>query len=340
LAWATALVLALSRGVEVRLLLPMLLGGLAISTLGLIDDVRGVSPKARLLVGAVVVLAVLISAGAGFRLVEAITHPIAEFAAYFFGVHIPPVPEVIAIPVSLLISVFIVLGACNSTNLIDGVDGLCGGVTGIISFGFFLLASWLASWGYSPPGDPVRLVLAISMFGAALGFLPWNFNPARIFMGDAGSMLLGFNCGMLILLFAEKGIARWMIGALMIFALPVFDTALAMFRRWRSGRSIFEGDRSHFYDQLIQRGWSVRQTVLICYGLTVLFGAIGLLVTWIGPDGVPVIRTRYAVPLYGLVCVAVALGASLAGLTHPEDKRPAGVATQSDSSSATAESRS
>jgi len=340
LAWAAALVLALSRGVEVRLLLPMLLGGLAISTLGLIDDVRGVSPKTRLLVGAVVVLAVLISAGAGFRLVDAITHPIAKFSAYFFGVQIPPVPEVIAIPVSLLISVFVVLGACNSTNLIDGVDGLCGGVTGIISFGFFMLASWLASWGYSPPGDPVRLVLAISMFGAALGFLPWNFNPARIFMGDAGSMLLGFNCGMLILLFAEKGIARWMIGALMIFALPVFDTTLAMFRRWRAGRSIFEGDRSHFYDQLIQRGWSVRQTVLICYGLTVLFGAIGLLVTWIGPNGVPVIRTRYAVPLYGLVCVAVALGASLAGLTHPEDKRHTGVATNSDSSSATAEAGS
>ena len=152
--------------VEVRLLLPMLLGGLAISTLGLIDHVRGVSPKARLLVGAVVVLAVLISAGAGFRMVEAITHPIAEFAAYFFGVHIPPVPEVIAIPVSLLISVFIVLGACNSTNLIDGVDGLCGGVTGIISFGFFLLASWLASWGYSPPGDPAPGA-GDSMFGVA-----------------------------------------------------------------------------------------------------------------------------------------------------------------------------
>jgi UDP-GlcNAc:undecaprenyl-phosphate GlcNAc-1-phosphate transferase len=94
-----------------------------------------------------------------------------------------------------------------------------------------------------------------------------------------------------------------------------------MFRRWRSGRSIFEGDRSHFYDQLLKRGWSVRQTVFICYGLTTLFGAIGLLVTWIGPDGVPVVRTRYAVPLYALVCVAAALGANLAGLTNPEEKR-------------------
>jgi UDP-N-acetylmuramyl pentapeptide phosphotransferase/UDP-N-acetylglucosamine-1-phosphate transferase len=157
--------------------------------------VRGVSPKARLLVARGCGFGGSDQRRGGFRLVEAITHPIAEFAAYFFGVHIPPVPEVIAIPVSLLISVFIVLGACNSTNLIDGVDGLCGGVTGIISFGFFLLASWLASWGYSPPGDPVRLVLAISMFGAALGFLPWNFNPARIFMGEPAACCWGSTVG-------------------------------------------------------------------------------------------------------------------------------------------------
>jgi UDP-GlcNAc:undecaprenyl-phosphate/decaprenyl-phosphate GlcNAc-1-phosphate transferase len=325
-AWASALILALIWGVvEWPRLLPLLLGGLAMSALGLVDDVRGVSPKMRLLVGAVVVLAVLIAAEAGWRLLDSVTVPVAAFSEYWFGVHLPAVPRVISVPVSLFTSVFIVLGACNSTNLIDGLDGLCGGVTGIISLGFFLLASRLALWGYSPANDSVRLVLAIAMFGAALGFLPWNFNPARIFMGDAGSVLLGFNCGMLIVLFAEKGIARWMIGALMIFALPVFDTALAMFRRWRSGRSIFEGDRSHFYDQLVQRGCSVRQSVLICYGLTVLFGSIGLLVTWIGENG-PVIRTRYAVPLYLAVCVAAGLAAHLAGLTHPEEKQAQGAA--------------
>jgi UDP-GlcNAc:undecaprenyl-phosphate GlcNAc-1-phosphate transferase len=160
-------------------------------------------------------------------------------------------------------------------------------------------------------------VLAIAMFGAALGFLPWNFNPARIFMGDAGSVLLGYNCGMLILLFAERGNFRWVVGALMIFALPIFDTALAMFRRWRAGRSIFEGDRSHFYDQLVQRGYTVRQTVLICYALTVVYGLIGLLLTWVR-EGAPVIRTRYAVFLYLGVVVLTALAAWRAGLTHPE----------------------
>ena len=226
----------------------------------------------------------------------------------------------VAVPLSVLIAIVIVLGACNSANLIDGLDGLSTGVTGIISLGFFLLASHLAAWGYSDRGDPVRLVLAIAMFGAALGFLPWNFNPAKIFMGDAGSMLLGYNCGVLILLFAERGKMRWVVGAVMIFALPVFDTALAMFRRWRAGRSIFEGDRSHFYDQLVHRGLSVRRTVLVCYVLTVFYAALGLLMTWVGPDG-PVIRTRFAVPLYLGVCVVTAFLAWKAGLTHPEEPR-------------------
>jgi UDP-GlcNAc:undecaprenyl-phosphate GlcNAc-1-phosphate transferase len=220
-------------------------------------------------------------------------------------------------PVSVLAGVFIVLGACNSANLIDGLDGLCSGVTAIISLGFFLLAAHLAVGRWSASGDPVRLVLAIAMFGGALGFLPWNFNPARCFMGDAGSMLLGYNCGMLILLFAERGKFRWVLGALMIFALPVFDTTLAMFRRWRAGRSIFSGDRSHFYDQLVQRGLSVRQTVLICYVLTVLYAAIGLLLTWVDERG-PVIRTRHAIFLYAGVVLATVLLAWKAGLTHSE----------------------
>ena len=304
LAWAVTLIVALTRGiVDWQLLLPVLLGGLAISILGLVDDVRGISPKLRLLAGAVIISTVLLTTHTGTRLVNSFFVPL--------GFEIPPV---LAVPASLLFCLIIVLGACNSANLIDGLDGLCSGVTAIISLGFFLLAAHLAAWGQNREGDPLCLMLSIAMFGAAMGFLPWNFNPARIFMGDAGSVLLGYNCGMLIILFAERGMFRWVVGALMIFALPVFDTALAMFRRWRSGRSIFEGDRSHFYDQLVQRGFSVRQTVLVSYGLTLLYGIMGLLV--IG------VRARYAVPLYILVCLVTALVAHLTGLTNPEEQAP------------------
>jgi UDP-GlcNAc:undecaprenyl-phosphate GlcNAc-1-phosphate transferase len=322
-AWASALLAALASGVvtDWRTLLPLLLGGVGMSILGLIDDARGVPPKIRLLVGAIIVTATILATGAGFRIVDSLLVG-ANKVLGGGGLALPPF---VSVPLSVLVGVFIVLGACNSSNLMDGLDGLCSGVTAIISSGFFLLAAHLAVWGYSATGDPIRLVLAIAMLGAALGFLPWNFNPAKIFMGDAGSVLLGYNCGILILLFAEQGLFRWVIGALMIFALPVFDTALAMFRRWRAGRSIFEGDRSHFYDQLVQRGLTVRRTVLVCYALTTLYAGIGLLLTWvrIGPGGEPspVLRTYYAVFFYLGICVVTALVAWNAGLTHPEEPR-------------------
>ena len=311
--WALALALGLALGaVEWRLLVPVLLGGLAISFMGLVDDIGGIRPKLRLLLLAAIVAAVLLATGAGERLVDSVLGPLGW-----------PARGLAAAAVSLLISLFIVLGACNSTNLIDGMDGLCAGVTALISLGFFLLAAHLRVYEQTPQWDGLRLVLALGMCGAALGFLPWNFNPARVFMGDAGSLLLGYNCGIMIVLFAENGDFRWVLAALMIFALPVFDTVLAMFRRWRGGRSIFEGDRSHFYDQLEQRGWSVRRTVLVSYGLTAVYGVIGLLLTF-GSGGQPMIPTLYAVPFCLLVCLATGLVAYLAGLTNPEEPAPAG----------------
>ena len=322
LAWTVALVLGLSHGVvHWKLLVPVLLGGLAISAMGLVDDVRGVTPKLRLLLGAAIVLAVLLTTGAGWQLVDSILGPTFEI----LGIQ-ATVPRAITIPASVLISLIIVLGACNSANLIDGLDGLCSGVTAIISLGLFLLASHLALWGYSQEGDPLRLLLAIAMFGAAMGFLPWNFNPARIFMGDAGSVLLGYNCGLMIVLFAERGVFRWVVGALMIFALPIFDTSLAMFRRWRSGRSIFEGDRSHFYDQLVQRGLSVRQTVLISYGLTIVY-VIATVPLMLSGNGGPAIRTRHMILPYLCLVLLTAGLAHFTGLTRPEERRSTPPAT-------------
>lgn len=306
--WTVALVWALSVG-DLGWMPggPILLGGIGLSIIGVVDDIRGLSPRLRLAAAALIVGTVLISSGAGIRLVDSVFLPPYNLPAY------------IAEPISLVICLFIVLGACNSTNLIDGLDGLCSGVTAIISLAFFLLASFLAMYGYSAEGDRTRMVMSIAMLGAALGFLPMNFNPARIFMGDAGSMLLGYNCGMLIVLFAERGVLRWFVAALMIFALPVLDTLLAIVRRWRAGKPIFEGDRSHFYDQLVQRGLSVRKAVLVCYGLASGFAAIGLLAMFI--------RTRYAVVLYVLVLIVAALAAHAAGLLRSRDQtRPRPVA--------------
>ena len=200
--------------------------------------------------------------------------------------------------------------ACNSTNLIDGLDGLAAGVTAVISLGFLVLATHLAIVEWARPGNPVRLVLALAMLGAVLGFLPMNFNPARIFMGDAGSVLLGYNCGVMLLLFNERGIPRWLLGGLMVFALPIFDTALAIVRRWRSGRSILAGDRSHFYDQLVDRGLTVRKVVLISYLLAAFYALVGCVTIWL--------RLRYALVFYVLVTAATVVVVVKTGMDRPE----------------------
>ncbi|MCA9243082.1 MAG: undecaprenyl/decaprenyl-phosphate alpha-N-acetylglucosaminyl 1-phosphate transferase, partial [Phycisphaerales bacterium] len=178
------------------------------------------------------------------------------------------------------VCVVIVLGACNSTNLIDGLDGLCAGVIAIVGLALMTLAAALST---GAEGLQPRVALAAAVAGAALGFLPWNFRPAKIFMGDAGSMLLGYICGMLMLSFAgldgdsaHGAGSKPLLAALMAFAVPVLDSALAIARRKLAGKPIFKGDRSHFYDQLVDRGLSVRQTVLVCYLLGGIAGGLAL----------------------------------------------------------------
>jgi len=138
------------------------------------------------------------------------------------------------------------------------------------------------------------------LLGAAAGFLPFNRNPAKIFLGDAGSMLLGLNAAVLILLFSKAHLIRWMIGSLMVFGLPLVDMCLTLARRWRNGRPLMEGDRSHFYDQLRDRGLSVRQVVAISYLLTLAFVLVGVSVIFL--------RTRYAILVY-IVAVMVVIAA-------------------------------
>src|SRR5437763_12663192 len=106
---------------------------------------------------------------------------------------------------SAVLVVLVVLGCCNATNLMDGLDGLCGGVTAIIVAGFLFVAVHLAMFGggVNTNWDALRVILGLALLGAVLGFIPYNFNPASIFMGDTGSMFLGFCCGTMIILMAQ-----------------------------------------------------------------------------------------------------------------------------------------
>ena len=271
------------------LTLGILTAGLAITLLGLFDDLHLASPVVKL-AGGMVVAVILVLFGLGDDTVLLLLRSI--------GTHPKDLPRVLVLTVSIPFTVFIVLGACNATNLIDGLDGLCSGVLGIMAAGFLVLAADLHLWNDWRPLDVERVVISSAMMGAALGFLPYNRSPAKIFMGDAGSMLLGLNAAILLLLFAKSSeTIRWMLGSLMMFGLPLADMVLTLARRWRSQRPLMVGDRSHFYDQLVDRGWPIRRVVRVSYALAAFFALMGC-----API---VLRLRYVVPLYMLVVAGV-----------------------------------
>lgn len=309
--WSVAVFVAWAReSVAPDIILTVWMGGLAVGVMGLYDDAKEMSAKLRLVIEAIAILAVMLITGIGFELADALTS--------VFGFTLP---TWLSIPLSLGIGLFIVLGAINAANLIDGLDGLCAGVTTLMALGFAVLAAFLLTQQFSPQNDPVRLTLSLALAGATLGFLIFNFNPARIFMGDGGSILLGYVSGMLIILFAEQGALRWLVAALIIFTLPVYDAALAIFRRFRSGKPLFIGDRSHFYDQLVQRGCTVKQTALICYVATVLFASVGLSLILPSGDGY-LIPDAWVILMAVVFVVTIAIGSFLTGFTNPEQNMP------------------
>ncbi len=301
-------------GVRPGLMLGIALAGLVTMLVGLFDDLRVMPPKVKLACN-VLVAAMLLLLGLGDDIIQ-VTIAVT-------GSRLSPEERWLELAYSVPITVFIVVGASNATNVIDGLDGLCAGVLGIISLGFLVLACHLRGFLDSPAATE-RVVLALAMLGGAAGFLPYNLNPARIFMGDAGSMLLGLNAAVLLLLFAEEQKIRWMMGAVMVFGLPVGDMLLAMVRRWRNGRPLMQGDRSHFYDQLVDRGLTVRQTVAVSYLLATFMVLVGV--------SVIVVRTRHSFLVFGFAVAllfALAWKYNMAGIEpdrRPETRgdRPAG----------------
>jgi len=261
--------------INMSLMLVILLAGTVIMALGLLDDLSVLSPRIKLIVS-VAVAGLLLAAGLGDDVIVNATNQVGVTFEL-------PREWWLVLTYSIPVTVVIIVGASNATNLIDGLDGLCSGVLAIISLGFLILALHLhvhrttELWNSI---DGVRVVLSMALVGASLGFLPMNRNPAKIFMGDAGSMLLGLNAAIILLLFSEEHRVRWMLASVMVFGLPVADMMLALVRRWRAQRPVMTGDRSHFYDQLVDRGLSVRAVVRISYGLSALFVAMGLLLTF------------------------------------------------------------
>ena len=245
-----------------RCLIGILAGGAIACFIGLTDDVFDIKPWKKIL-GQVVAALILIWVG--------IVPNIADIAEFL---HVP-LPAKLEPIIQAGIVIFFVLGATNSLNLLDGLDGLCGGVTVIITLAMLVLTTHLATWGFSEVGDPIRIIICLGLVGGVCGFLPFNRHPAKIFMGDAGSMLLGFMVAALMMLFAEA-IPRWWMAAVVVFGLPILDTATALVRRLLNKRPLFVSDRGHIYDQMIDRGIPLKKTVVICYLLTMLFAIFGV----------------------------------------------------------------
>lgn len=296
----------------------LVMGGLSIALLGLWDDIAKLSPKAKI-IGQVFAALMLLWDGVGVDCARPLLWPIGvrltnmpAVVHFFYGdAPFPGIffPDWVITVASGALVIMLVVGCCNASNLMDGLDGLCGGVTAIIAAGFLFVAVHLAMTGQAvnTNTDALRVILGLALLGAVLGFVPYNFNPASIFMGDTGSMLLGFSCAAMIVLMGQQQ-AKWLLAAMVMFALPILDTTLAFARRYLAGRPLFSADKQHFHHQLLARGFTVKQSVLIAYSLAAGFGVMGMVMVFV--------RTRYAVALYLVTFGSLAVAAYKMGMIH------------------------
>src|ERR1700722_7853838 len=281
----------------------IIVAALVIVLLGLWDDIKHLPPSIKIL-GQVGAALILLSHHVGLHSLDLIVSPLNTRLAIL---HWPVIPQPVITVLSFVMVIFLVVSCCNATNLMDGLDGLCGGVTAIVAGGFLFLAVHIALNGIDPDWDAFRVVLALALLGGVMGFVPYNFNPASIFMGDTGIMFLGFACATMMLLLAQSQ-TRWFLAALVMFSLPVLDTALALARRYVNKRPLFSADRHHFHHQLVARGLSVRKTVLISYSLSIGFTLLGALIV--------IMRTRYAVAIYLATFGSIIVTAYKMGMVH------------------------
>ena len=233
-------------GIEIlsKKLIAAFSGSLILVVLGVMDDRRPLPPKIRLIITAA---AALLTVLGGVGLAK-ITNP---FGGY--------------IQLSLILGNFLVwlwlLGLMYTTKILDGLDGLSTGIVFIGAMMIYFLTR--TAKFYQPNVGFIALVLA----GVCLGFLVFNFYPAKIFLGESGSLFVGFMLGVLAVIAGGK-IAT----ALLVMAVPILDLARVIYLRFRRGQPIFQGDRRHLHFQLLDYGLSERQTVLLLYLISFLFG--------------------------------------------------------------------
>jgi len=254
-------------------MISILIGSILIIILGIIDDINPLKATTKLW-GQLIVAIILVFYGKIY---------ITELT--LFGMYINL--GIWAYPLSL----FIIIACINSINLIDGLDGLAAGTSSIYFLTIIILSVFLGRI------DNLGFVLCLIMLGSTLGFLFYNFNPATIFMGDTGSMFLGFMIAVIALLgFKTATLTSFLVPILILF-IPILDTLLAILRRLIKGESIGKPDKEHVHFQLLAKTSSVKKTVLIIYGINILFSSVSILYA-IG-------KTDIAILLYILLMILV-----------------------------------
>lgn len=256
-------------------LIGMLLGCTAIVAIGIWDDICNIPARVKL-VGQIAAACIPVAFGIQ---IEWLTNPFGDILV---------LPEVIAIPVTI----FWIIGFTNTVNLIDGLDGLAAGVAFIASISMFLLAVNLNQF--------LPALIIVSMAGAALGFLQYNFNPAKIFMGDTGSMLLGYTLAVSAVLGLVKTAATVaLVVPIIALGLPILDTTFAIIRRRMSGVPIFQPDKGHLHHRLLALGMTQKQAVLIMYFVSMMLGIVALFVANVSyQTGIVTVLVVLAVIIY------------------------------------------
>ena len=275
----------------------LLLGMTVIMLTGLIDDVVGLSPRFKI-GGQLLAAAAMAMENIGTKVAAGVMRPIGDLVGNQDLVYHIALPNDLSIMGSgvieldlvywagtAIIAIFI-LGACNASNLIDGLDGLLSGVTAVATAGLLVIAVILAAMDDGPM-DSARVVLCMALLGACLGFLPHNFNPATIFLGDAGSLLLGFCVIAIVLTLGDTGRTHLVIAGLIIYSIPIIDTVLAIVRRKLAGVSMSSADDQHLHHQL-KRTFGVKGAVLVLYGIGAVFAVLGV---WLSMGRVRVVFT-------------------------------------------------
>ena len=232
----------------------IVMGGALIYILGVIDDIKHLSAKVKFLGQTFVALIMYVN---GIRI---------EFLTNFLGEGNSQLGDVLC----FIITMVWIVGITNTVNLIDGLDGLAAGTAAIaslcIAYTAYIHGTYLAAGAM------------LALAGATLGFLPYNFYPAKIFMGDGGSLYLGFMLATLSVLGTVKSATLvTMIIPVLVLGVPIFDTFFAIFRRFVNKRPIMEADKGHLHHRLMKLGYGQRRATLMLYGITAIMGVAAVL---------------------------------------------------------------